>query len=629
MNNEKKKNINLWILFLSLIVFSIRWYYPLVNFDEEIDVKLIFESVSDGYYYFSHFKALANLNLNNSFDPLVSDLRNYPIPTAAFTIHFIFYKIFGSIGFIICEFIFILLFFIIFYKISRLLNFSRIESLTISFILYNIPYFLQFAGIDHIKYVSVMLSEFYSLRFPRPLVSNIFFFIFISYLMKLNYKNIFTKRNSIYLGIISGLSFTSFFYVFILEQIFLILFLFSIFKFKLINKIKDNLKYFGFYIFSFFLISSPFLINMNFTEIEFLERTGLINLNLEKKIILFNHMFFRLFKYQFLIIFLLSLLLMKLINLDFFNSRFKKLNIFFIIFYSSILAPFIFILISPIFYSHFYLFNNLIVICAFLMIFFTFISLIKFYFFKSFSVNFINNSSIFFLVFFLTISFYQNNKNYKNSHLTGKKVVERKEFNLIVNKINKINSNKKNYSLLTFDNRFLVWSILNDVKYLNIVNGVMVPKKHSMIENDLISTFKYLGLTRKDLQKFIENQKISSWRYRNENVKNLFWMRYQANSMITHKDTKDFDPEVLEFINQSSPLLSQQLIMPNNEIQRLLLKFDQTLVVSYKNPEIIIINKTNSILNKSIVDENIFCKAFEGKFYVLYYSLFMNPLCKN
>ena len=157
----------------------------------------------------------------------------------------------------------------------------------------------------------------------------------------------------------------------------------------------------------------------------------------------------------------------------------------------------------------------------------------------------------------------------------------------------------------------------------------MVPKKHSMIENDLISTFKYLGLNRKDLQKFIENQKISSWRYRNENVKNLFWMRYQANSMITHKDTKNFDSEVLEFINQSSPLLSQQLIMPNNEIQRLLLKFDHTEEESYKNPEIIIINKTNSILIKSIIDENIFCKAFEGRFYVLYHSLSMKPLCEN
>ena len=43
---------------------------------------------------------------------------------------------------------------------------------------------------------------------------------------------------------------------------------------------------------------------------------------------------------------------------------------------------------------------------------------------------------------------------------------------------------------------------------------------------------------------FLENKKKSSWRYRNENVKNLFWMRYQANSLTTFKRSKDFDKKL-------------------------------------------------------------------------------------
>ena len=32
-----KKNINLWIVFLSLFIFLTKWYYPFHNFDEDID----------------------------------------------------------------------------------------------------------------------------------------------------------------------------------------------------------------------------------------------------------------------------------------------------------------------------------------------------------------------------------------------------------------------------------------------------------------------------------------------------------------------------------------------------------------------------------------------------------------
>ena len=73
MTEYKKNNINLFIFIFCLIFFFTKWYHPFVNFNEGIESKIIFESVSDGYHYFVPFKALANLNLNSSFDPLIKN----------------------------------------------------------------------------------------------------------------------------------------------------------------------------------------------------------------------------------------------------------------------------------------------------------------------------------------------------------------------------------------------------------------------------------------------------------------------------------------------------------------------------------------------------------------------------
>ena len=106
-----KTNINLFIIIFGLIIFTTKWYYPYLIFDEEIEAKIIFESISDGYINFAPFKALANLNLNNSFSPLIDNLGTITIPIGTFIVHFLFYSIIGTYSFIILEFFFIIFFF--------------------------------------------------------------------------------------------------------------------------------------------------------------------------------------------------------------------------------------------------------------------------------------------------------------------------------------------------------------------------------------------------------------------------------------------------------------------------------------------------------------------------------------
>ena len=169
-----KKNTNLLILTFASIIFLFKWYLSFNNFAEDISTKIIFESVGDGFYYFPDLKLLSNFNLNNSFSPFIDNLKNITLPTGSLVLHFIFYSIFSELSFIILELFFIIIFIIIFYKISRLLGLARIKSLTIAVILFNLPILLQLLGMDNIEYIRTLYSNFYSLRFPRPMVSNIF-----------------------------------------------------------------------------------------------------------------------------------------------------------------------------------------------------------------------------------------------------------------------------------------------------------------------------------------------------------------------------------------------------------------------------------------------------------------------
>jgi hypothetical protein len=623
-----KLTINLFIIISGLFIFITKWYLSYFYFDEEVESRIIFESISDGYFNFAPFKALANLNLNNSFSPLIYDLGTITIPLGVFVLHFIFYSIIGTYSFIILEFFFIIFFLIIFYRITRLIDLNRIQSLTIAIILLNIPNIFQILNIYNLEYFNIIYAEFYSLRFPRPIVSNILLYLFIFIILKNEKKNFFTKKNSIVLGILSSLLFTSYFHAFFLLQIVLIFYLFYKFRFNLFQILKTKYNYILLYVLTFLLVSSLFFINMFFADADFLQRNGLVVFNLDKKLIILKHLFFKLFKIQFLFLLFLSVFLLFIFNKRINLIGFKKINILFIIFYSSIVTPFIFIFISPSFFSHFYHFTNLVLITAFLLFFYISVLFIHSLIKNFFPVILVNIFSISVMFIFLIGNIHISKNNYELKNLENDRFVQRKEFNSIIDIIKKKNVLKnKNISLLTFDNRFLVWSVLNDIEYLSIVNGVMVSRTNENIENDIINSFKYLNLSKKDFSEFIENKKISSWRYRNDHIRDYFWMRYQANAMITFNDSKNFDHDVLEFIKKSSPLLSQQLIMPNEEVERFLKKYQSENEASFLIPKIIIINKKDYILAKAYISNKAFCKAFDGKIYDFYYSFDLNQEC--
>ena len=630
MINIKKNYIPFLIFFFSIIFFIFRWHLSFLNFAEEVSVRIIFDSVSDGYYYLPHFKAFADFELNNSFDPFIDNLKNITVTFGGFIFHFFFYLIFNEWCFIILEFFFILFFLIVFYKIFRLLDINKIQSLAISIFLFNIPLFFEVLNLDKIEYFNTIVSDFFSMRFPRPMVTNFFYFLFIFFVLKENRKRILTRKNSLIFAVISGITFASHLYFFILEQLFILFSLIFVFKLHILKNLKNNFKFILIYIFIFLIVSSPSLINATLTESDFLERIGLKTLDFSQRMFLLKYLFFKLFKIKFLTLLLLSILFFLVINFSEKYLIFKKINPLFILFYLSIIAPFIFVAFSPRFFSHEYIFNNIIVLNTFLLFFSLTCIFLNYYINKNLLFKLRDCLALIAILISLIVNYSQNKENYIIQNLNKDKLTQRLEFNSIAKIINKYNFlEKKESALLTFDNRFMVWSILNNIDYLNIINGTLTSKTHLMIENDLINTFKYLKLNKKDFIKFIENRKIDTWRYRNENIKNLFWMRYQANSLITFNNSKNFEKNILSFINNSSPLLSQQLIIPNEEIRRFIIKFDNSINSHYSKPKMIIINKNNPILSKSKIDLTKFCKSFVGDFYDFYYSFKLKKNCVN
>ncbi len=624
MSINRTKASYLIILF-GVIFFSIRWYQPFLMFNENIDVKIIFDSITDAYKYFPIFKSLTELNLSISYDFEITDLNNLTVPFGSFYLHYIFYLLIKSWAFIVLELVCIVIFLGIFYKISRLLDFKREVSLLISVFLYNLPLFLDLTTLSSYSYISVISFDFYTLRFPRPLITNLFLYYFmLMILTTLNKGELIKRKKFILLGIVFSLSLTSFIYHFLLIQFTFLLTLIYLYKKRVISYLYENYVSFILLILTFLIFSSPLILNYNFSEKEFLERMGALDLDFEKRKILINYIFKKFLDVKFIIVIIISGGLTYLINCYKYKKDFSKNNLFLFVFYSSILSPIVFIFFSPNFFSHFYFFNNLTVISFFLLIFFVFSKFIQINLIKKTSSKILNIlvTTLIISVFFTNFIGIRNNYNFNKTSIDDYNL--RTEFNDIVNLIQSDKIDLKNSSLLTFDNKFMVWSILNEIKYLKIINGVFVSKKNETIENDLVKTFKFLNLEKDDLKNFIMNKK-KGWRYRNDNVMNLFWHRYQANSLTTFKNSKDFDKEILMFINNSSPIMPQHLIIPNYEIDRLVQKFDNNIEFN-SDPDMIIINKKDPILSKSIIDPKKFCKTFDGAFYI-FYQVIKNEKC--
>lgn len=620
----KIKPIFIIILFSS-IYFFFSWAYSFFLYDEDLLSKIIHESThsGDGALYYPFIKYLSIFDLNNSYDPNVNNLKNISLPYGSLFIHSIFFKIFGLHGLIIVDYFAIILFMTIFYKIFKLYFNDRVSILA-SLFLFTVPILINIFSLEDLKYLQVISSNIFTIRAHRPVFSSLIFysFVLIIFLIHHQQKKMFSKKYFSMLGFLSGISFVGFYYYAVIEFIFLFMYLVYKYKKKLVATLIQNKIACFYFILFFFLITLPFLINHLFlTEDDFLIRNGAFELTKEKKIILLNYYLSKYLQIKILFIIFLSIVILFYIK-KFNKKKYSLLVIFFLLFTSSLIAPVAFIIISSK-AALLYHFNNMMLVTIFLF-FYCFIFLLKEYLYKIFDNKIFY---IFALILLTGINIFGSFDKQLNAYKNEDNNNRRQEFNKVINEIKLSKINLKNSSILTFDNHFLVWLILNDAKYLNLNNQLFSAKTDLMIENDLIQNFKFLNLDSEHFYKFFENKK-TKWRIINYNVPVFFYFKYAANSINTFNDSTDFDENFFDVIKNTSPILQQQFAIPKAEFKRLNDKFNKsTFSKNYRVPDLIILKKEDFVYQYMNNNINNFCTLFDGKFYIVYTSLVNKNLC--
>ena len=606
------------LFFFSFVVVSIKWVTSYYFFDETIDVKIIFESVDDGKLYYPLIKFLAELEFNRSYDPEIENLKIIPLPFAGILLHAFLFKILGFFSFLLADLICVFVFLYIFYNIFRL-TISKNLSIVLSIILYLLPVLLSNTYLYNISYIQNFADTFYNLRVPRPMLSNIFFFAFLLIVLKLNFNFKYSFKIYSILGLILGLTLSSFFYYFF-TQICILLFFFLIkFKSNILKELYENYKYFLILSLTFLITITPFLLNLFFHESEFTTRQCVYTLDYYKKIQLLKYLIGKYLSIKFIFFFLVISLLNFWINHVNFGQR-KINNILYISFISSFIGPIIFILVSNK-SCVFYHFINFIILNGFLyIIIFTILVADKFLRIK------LNFPSKFFSILFLAIIFgYQNWVNVKKNYDISTYKDYREEFSNVTNFI-KENYNLNKINLLTFETDLIIWSIMKDVKYLMVIDALFTSKKDNMIEDDIFSAFKLLNLDEKNFDLFIKNKK-STWRYINQHISKYVYYKYQANSLVTFKNSSDFTKEEINHINNTHLLLHQQSIIPRFELSRLMEEF-KTYNKNIIFPDLIILNKKDDFFIYDKLNVEKFCKIIDGEFFVLYF-LDKNKKCNS
>lgn len=610
MLSQDKKNI----FIISLFIFLIKWFF-IIYFNTEIDsvTKIIFNLEDRQYFTLIH--NLANLNFNPTYDPDISNSNFIALPIYSIFFHSLFFKLFNIYGFIIIEFFIILSFFYIFIYFFNRLGLGKTEATLLSLLIFCLPSLINYFHLFKIPYASSIV-ELYNLRIPRPSISHLYLFFLFYILILKNKKNNFNFKELALVGIIFALMWGSYYYNLTASSICFVIYYFYITNgsdqkiFKYVNDF--------FIVFFFFIIFSiPILLIILNAEPNYLTRVGLIELNLEKKQILLNHFIGKVFSLAYIIIFIVITIFYFLLKR---RKEFKieGINLLYFIFLGSFMAPIIFIIISPTISEIYHFSNMLLALTFFVFLIFSFLIILTFS-----KKNIFLNKNLFkiFIIFLLSFYFFYNFTLNKGNSLETQKI----HTNELMSKIKKINI-KKDSEILTFDGDVQINLILNNYSNLSFVIGINTAANDETIENKVINIFNFLSLDENEFLTFISNKK-RGWRYMNNNIGKTFYMKYQANNLTSYKDSIDFLPDELKFISNSSPLHSQQLIIPIFEIKRLINKFTNFTDQKKINPKLIIINLNDNVTKNLFLSDELYCIKKINKTYKIYYNRDISPGC--
>ena len=611
INYLNKNYIFFIILLSSLILFLPKWIMSFSFFDEDLTLRII-NDASDAAY-FPLINSFSDFNFSNSYLNNIEDLKLISYPVIGLFINSLFFKILGGYSFIFLELICIFLFLIIFYNIFLILNFSKLSSFTFSVFLFILPTIFKeliFINIEVIKLLGLNFETFYSTRFPRPAISNLFFFSFIFFIIKFYLEEKKYLKYLFFITLLMGITINIFFYLFFIEFFLLTLIFILKFKSNFFKIIINNYKYFLYYMLILISFLGIFQIQVFFSEPDYIKRLGVFKVDLEQKKNLFKYLINFFFSFKFLFLLLINVI-------SFILLKNNTLRIFFYLFIASIISPIFFFLIlnKGVDYYHFF---NWIVVVGFIYPLICVLFILDSICLKYLNIN---QNKILFTCLALLMFFYFSFSNISDLKANlVKDNTKRSELSEVIEYISQNNfDDNKNLEILSFNYEISIWLLLNDFKNFSIIPvSFWTPKTDVMLENELISSTKFLGLDKNNFYQLIRNQK-GTWRFKNNFVYDYFGRKYMANSLVVfNNDQSDFNQSELDFIKSNNLLISHQIIIPKSEIKRLLYKFDN--FNKEINPDFVILDtddklKTNKFENKEyclIFNNNKF-KIFSNK----------------
>ena len=617
---ENIKNIHIIVTFLitTFLIISPKWFFSFFIFDEIFDLRIINE-ISDNAYI-PLIKSFSEFDFSPNYSAEINNNKFVGFPFISLLINSLIFKLFDIYSFLILEFTCVFFFLFIFYKIFITFKFQKKTSVIFSIFIFLTPLIfidLSYFNVSFLNNIALNYKTFYSLRFPRPIISNLFLFSFVLLIIRFYLQEEANLKLILLSIILMAFSLHVFFYHFIFES-FLLFFIYLIkFRFKIFDFIKQNFKYHIYFI-SIILLSILVLLYQNFlSEPDYLQRIGLVEINYEQKKILIKYLINFFTRFEFL-------LLLFICSFIFLLNNNKALNTFYLLFISTIISAIFFIVVynKGIDYYHFF---NWILTSGLLYLILSLIFIFNKYFLSNIDKNKLIVLQIFFgLLFIIYFNFsviLKKNNSFNNN------LENRNELKHLVSFFTENKSLlSKNHEILTLNYNFSLWLILNDYKNFSFVPvSFWTSKKTSQIENDLISAFRALKLNEDDFIEFLSNKKKGT-RFKNPEVERFYDRIYLANQLRTFDKKEFYTKEEVIYINKNSPLISHQLIIPKNEFLRLKEKF---LNINQKaDPKIIVLDSYNQVLNKNNVKIDEYCLIYESKDYLVLFSKKLLTNCK-
>jgi hypothetical protein len=583
------------LLFLiTIIIFLSKWIFSFYYFNDSIDSKIIFDAEVDGYFYYYYTKYISDLHF------LGTDIKS-SVAGEAFSsllLHALLLKFFGFYGFLLAEVICIFIFLLIFYKICRFFDFTNFFSISIPLLIFSIPLIIELSFLNNISILH-NFKQIYNLRYPNPLVSNLFLFSFIYFLLRMEKNYILNFKNIFILSIILSITFSSYYYYFVAEVITFFIFILYKEKNRFFLYFNKKIKLFLISLLVFFVISSPFILMLINAEPDYMQRVGSLIIDDKQKKLLLIHFFSKIFSLNFFFIFFVNILITIILKIK--KSNYTNFKIIFDLFFiSTVISPILFIQFSPKI-SPLYNFNFTIFIGLFLSIFFGFCFLMRLFLKNKVMIrlNYYINFCLILSLFFINLAYRYTQYSSLNSNENYK--LYRKNFSKVTGEIK--NRNDFN-NIVTFDDKLVIWATLHNFGEIPLKSGVLTSESNDAIESNLFESFKLLGLNENNLLEIFKNKK-SSWRFHNRYTQIFFWFRYSANSLTTHNNSTDFNKNDLEFIKTISPLHAHSFAIPRSELIRLKEDFIDFKISSDFNPNYIVIfdKKMIAMIKKKFKDE--------------------------